>query len=167
MATGSNDSVAERDAPPSAALAARTPDQHASSVSSAVQYGPRGFDADAPFSPVQLARLDEAVTLGSAESGLYFSVYVGQLDVPTRGHAQRLHTQLGPIATRAVLCAVSPGQRVLEIVTGDESSLRLSDRSCALAALSMTAAFSSGDLTGGIVTGLRMLTDRSGHPTAG
>jgi hypothetical protein len=33
---------------------------------------------------------------------------------------------------------------------------------CALAALGMRAAFSGGDLTGGIVTGLRMLADAAG-----
>jgi hypothetical protein len=49
-------------------------------------------------------------------------------------------------------------------VTGEESARRLSDRSCALAALSMTTAFAGGDLTGGIVTGVRMLGDAAGKP---
>ncbi|MGI8868027.1 MAG: DUF5130 family protein [Mycobacteriales bacterium] len=128
-----------------------------------VQQGPQGVD-DHLFTPAELARIDEALTLGSEESGLYFSVYIGHLDVPARGHAERLHAQLGPVASRAVLIAVSPGQRTVEIVTGEESSLRLPDNACALAALSMTAAFGAGDLAGGIATGLRMLSDRSGHP---
>ena len=37
------------------------------------------------------------------------------------------------------------------------------NKSCALAALSMRASFSAGDLTGGIVTGLRMLSDAAGR----
>jgi hypothetical protein len=37
-----------------------------------------------PFSPRQLSRLDEALTLSSRETGVDFSVYVGALDGPTR-----------------------------------------------------------------------------------
>jgi hypothetical protein len=38
----------------------------------------------------------------------------------------------------------------------------LPNRACALAALAMRASFANGDLTGGIVTGLRMLADSAG-----
>ena len=116
-----------------------------------------------PFSPRQLARLDEALTLASRETGLDFSVYVGALEEPTRQHAERLHAGLGAKAPDGVLLAVSPGQRVLHIVTGELSSRRLPDRACALAALSMRASFTLGDLVGGIVNGLRMLSDQSGR----
>lgn len=116
-----------------------------------------------PFSPRQLSRLDEALTMASRETGLDFSVYVGALDEPTREHAERLHAGLGAKAANGVLLAVSPGQRVLHIVTGELSSRRLPDRACALAALSMRASLSLGDLTGGIVSGLRMLSDQSGR----
>ena len=38
---------------------------------------------DHPFDPVQLTRLDEALTLASRETGLRFSVYLGGLgDAP-------------------------------------------------------------------------------------
>ncbi|MGI8696114.1 MAG: DUF5130 family protein [Mycobacteriales bacterium] len=117
----------------------------------------------APFSPKELARLDEAISMSSAETGLYFTVYVGALDVPTRGSAARLHAQLGSLAPQAVVIAVSPGQGVVEVVTGIESGRRLPDRACSLAVLSMTAAFGAGDLTGGLVTGMRMLSDQAGH----
>ena len=116
-----------------------------------------------PFSPRQLARLDEALTLSSRETGIDFSLYVGALEEPTRAHAERLHAGLGEKAPNGVLIAVSPGQRKLHIVTGELSSRRLPDRSCALAALSMRASFSLGDLVGGIVNGLRMLSDQAGQ----
>lgn len=127
-----------------------------------VQYGPQGSlgSNDGPFTTRQLTRLDEALTLSSVESGLAFSVYVGELKAPTRAHAEALFEALAP---NAVLVAVSPGQRCLHIVTGDESSKRLPNRACALAALAMRASFSNGDLTGGIVIGLRMLADSAGH----
>ncbi len=122
--------------------------------------GPHGSERpDSPFTSRQLSRLDEALTLSSRECGLTFSVYVGALEAPTRGHAERLFERLTP---SAVLIAVSPGQRVVHVVTGEESAQRLPNRACALAALTMRASFSSGDLTGGIVNGLRMLADSAG-----
>ena len=77
-----------------------------------------------------------------------------------RAHAEALFERL---TDSAVLIAVSPGQRALHIVTGPESAKRLPNRSCALAALAMRASFANGDLTGGIVTGLRMLADAAGN----
>lgn len=127
-----------------------------------VQHGPRGLGIDASgFAPRQLSRLDEALTLSSRETGLIFSVYVGGFEQPTRAHAEALFEKL---SDEAVLVAVSPGQRVLHIVTGPESSKRLPNRACALAALAMRASFANGDLVGGIVTGLRMLADTAGRP---
>lgn len=125
-----------------------------------IQEGPRGtIFPDQPFTARQLARLDEALTLGSRESGLVFSLYVGELTTPTRAHAEALFEKL---TDDSVLVAVSPAQRALHIVTGPVSSERLPNRACALAALGMRASFSNGDLVGGIVTGLRMLADSAG-----
>ncbi len=121
---------------------------------------PRAAVLDGPFTTRQLLRIDEALVAADSESGLTFSVYVGPLEEPTREHAERLHDQLAD-ADSAVLLAVSPNQRVLEIVTGERASQRLPRQVCALAALSMTASFGGGDLAGGIVTGLRMLTDQA------
>jgi Domain of unknown function (DUF5130) len=126
-----------------------------------LQYGPQGHAASGgPFTPRQLSRLDEALTLSSRETGLTFSVYVGEFKPPARAHAEALFEQLDD---GSVLVAVSPGQRLLHIVTGPDSAKRLPNRACALAALAMRASFTSGDLVGGIVTGLRMLADAAGN----
>lgn len=114
-----------------------------------------------PFSPVQLSLLDEALTVASRTSGLPFSVYLGPLEGNTREYAESLQS-LSPDPERAVLIAVSPGQRVVEVVTGPEASRRLPDRSCRLAVMSMVASFKEGDLIGGVVSGLRMLSDQAG-----
>jgi hypothetical protein len=125
-----------------------------------LQYGPQGHvAAGGPFTARQLSRLDEALTLSSHETGLTFSVYVGEFKNPARAHAEALFEKLND---RSVLVAVSPAQRTLHIVTGPESAKRLPNRACALAALAMRASFANGDLTGGIVTGLRMLADSAG-----
>jgi hypothetical protein len=129
-----------------------------------VSFGPAPRDRlpAGPFTPRQLARIDEALTLSSLETGLTFSLYVGELVEPSRGMAEELFGKLGHVP-EPVLVAVSPGQRRLHIVTGRESARRLPNRSCALAALGMRASFASGDLTGGIVNGLRMLADSAGR----
>jgi uncharacterized membrane protein YgcG len=99
--------------------------------------------------------------LADRSTGLTFSVYVGDLDEPVRGHAEKLHGQLADPA-HSVLVAVSPNQRVLEIITGVEARKRIPDRSAKLAALSMAAAFGGGDLAGGLVAGLSQLADQAG-----
>ena len=116
-----------------------------------------------PFTTPQLLRLDEALRLADQSTGLTFSVYVGELDEPVRAHAEKLHAQLAE-PDRSVLLAVSPNQRVLEIVTGAAARRRLPDRSSKLAALSMAAAFGGGDLAGGIVSGLAQLAEHAGSP---
>lgn len=141
-----------------------------------LQYGPvPGAESGRfGFSPRQMARIDEAITFSTRETGLTFSVYLGPLEETEddrgqsdkgRDHAEQMLSKLAVDGVESpVLVAVSPDQRVLQIVTGEFSSRRLPNRSCALAALGMRAAFTGGDLTGGIVTGLRMLADAAGSP---
>ncbi|MCT2586865.1 DUF5130 family protein [Actinophytocola sp. S1-96] len=129
-------------------------------VSVAREYSPAV--SEVPFNTVQLSRLDEALTLSARSTGLGFSVYLGDLGEDTRSRAEELHASSGENAASAVLLAVSPGQRKVEIVTGAESTRRLPDRACNLAVMSMVASFKEGDLVGGLVSGLRMLSDQAG-----
>lgn len=117
--------------------------------------------ADQPFTPVQLTRLDEALTLTSRETGLRFSVYLGDLGDEAPARAAELHGQLEG-AAESVLVAVSPGQRVVEVVSGPAARVRLPDRGAKLAVMSMVASFREGDLLGGLLSGLRMLADQAG-----
>ena len=66
-------------------------------------------------------------------------------------------------AAKAVLIAVSPNQRILEIITGSDARKRISDRDAKLAALSMAAAFAGGDLAGGVLAGLDQLASHAGR----
>ncbi|HIV57249.1 MAG TPA: DUF5130 domain-containing protein [Candidatus Stackebrandtia faecavium] len=115
---------------------------------------------DGPFNVKQLLRIDEALSAADRETDLTFSVYVGPLHEPTIGAARGMHDQL-PDPENSVLIAVSPAQRKLEIVTGEIAAKSITDRSAALVALSMTAAFTGGDIARGIVDGLRMLADQA------
>lgn len=117
--------------------------------------------SEQPFTQVQLARLDEALTLTSRDTGLRFSIYLGDLGADPAARAADLHGQLEGSA-EAVLVAVSPEQRVVEVLTGAEARVRLPDRSAKLAVMSMVASFRESDLLGGLLSGLRMLGDRAG-----
>ncbi len=121
---------------------------------------------DEIFTFQELARLDEALTMSSRETGLRFTLYIGDLGKRTRVQAEEMHARSGGNPVDSVLIAVSPGQKVVEVVTGAGASRRLPDRACALAVLSMTTSFAAGDLVGGIVNGLRQLSDQAGHPAS-
>lgn len=114
-----------------------------------------------PFTPVQLSRLDEALTLASRETALRFSVYLGELGESPHERAVELLEALDG-SSESVLVAVSPGQRVVEVLTGPEARVRLPDRGAKLAVMSMVASFKEGDLLGGLLSGLRMLADQAG-----
>jgi hypothetical protein len=117
---------------------------------------------DGPLSPRALLRVDEALRLADASTGLTFSVYIGDLGESSRDTAELMHGQLADPDV-GVLIAISPNQRVLEIVTGSRARRRVLDRDAKLAALSMSAAFAGGDLGGGIVAGLAQLADHAGR----
>ena len=122
-----------------------------------------GVDAlDGPFTTRQLLRLDEALRVADQQTGLTFSVFIGDLEEPTREYAEQLHRQLDG-AAKAVLLAISPNQRILEIVTGGDARKRISDRDAKLAALSMAASFAGGDLAGGVLAGLDQLASHAGR----
>lgn len=118
------------------------------------------------FTADQEREISKACATATSETGIHHSVYVGPAEGDVRDHAERLHAALGRRATNAVLIYVAPGERQLEIVTGKNCGRRVTDRACTLAALSMTTAFSGGNLVGGIVTGLRMLSESAGRDLA-
>ncbi|MGH4012151.1 MAG: DUF5130 family protein [Pseudonocardiaceae bacterium] len=114
-----------------------------------------------PFRASELATLDDALARASRTVGLHFSVYLGDLGADPRARAEELHESMGDRADDAVLVAVSPGQQVVEVVTGSKAHNRLPDRGCKLAVESMVTAFKEGDLTGGLTSGLQILADQT------
>jgi uncharacterized membrane protein YgcG len=116
------------------------------------------------FTSRQAEHIGHAVATASAEAGLRFSVYVGRATGDVRGYARRLHAALGVEADVGVLVLVEPDARRVEIVTGRTARRRLDDRASGLAGLSMATSFAGGDLTGGIVNGLRMMAQAAARP---
>jgi hypothetical protein len=119
-------------------------------------------DREGPFTTRQLLRLDEALRIADQATGLTFSIYLGDLEEPLRESAEKLHGQIAN-PHKAVLLAVSPNQRRLEIVTGDEARKRITDRDAKLAAFGMAGSFSGGDLVGGLLIGLDQLASHAGR----
>lgn len=116
------------------------------------------------FTDDQVRDIERIIDLANAETGLNLSVFIGGADGDIRDAAEAKHKSFGAQADATVLILVSPGDRLLEIVTGAAAARRLTDRACALAALSMTTSFAAGDLVGGILTGVRMLAEAAGKP---
>jgi hypothetical protein len=116
---------------------------------------------DGPLSVRALLRVDEALRLADSSTGLTFSIYIGELGEDSRETAQLLHGRLADPDV-SVLIAISPNERILEIVTGSLARRRVLDRDAKLAAMSMSSSFVGGDLGGGIVAGLAQLADHAG-----
>ena len=108
------------------------------------------------FTPDQLYDIERAVRNAEAASGLHFSVYVGGADSETRPFALELLNEL-PDPDHSVLVYVDPAGRRLEIVTGAQARRQLTDTEAGLAALAMQTSFATGDLAGGLVTGVQQL----------
>jgi len=112
------------------------------------------------FTPDQLYDIERAVRHAEEVSGLHFSVYVGGADEETRPFALELLNELDD-PDHSVLVYVDPAGRRLEIVTGSLSKRQLSDTAAGLAALTMQTSFATGDLTGGLVTGVQQLGENA------
>ena len=123
--------------------------------------GPTGF-ADLPMNTQQLSLLDEVIDSAERLTGLRFSAYLGDLGSDSRATALGLHAGLGADAPNAVLVALSPGQRIVEVVTGTVAALRITDRAARLAVLNMVSAAGGGDLESALVNGIRTLADQAG-----
>lgn len=115
------------------------------------------------FTPDQLHDIERAVRNAEAASGLHFSVYVGGADSETRPFAIELLNELDD-PDNTVLVYVDPAGRRLEIVTGELARRQLSDAAAGLAALTMQTSFATGDLAGGLVTGVQQLGTHAHQP---
>jgi hypothetical protein len=113
----------------------------------------------APAALIESGQIRRAITLAEKRTGLNWSVFIGSLGAEPRKQAEARHAELGPAAARSVLIAVDPAAHHLEIVTGAHARTQLDDRSCALAAASMTSTFAVRDLDGGIARGILAMVE--------
>jgi hypothetical protein len=114
------------------------------------------------LSESQRAVLDRVVQRARSICGYCFGVYVGPLP-EGRASAIAQHAML-PDPTSAVLVAVDPSTRIIEIVTGRTVAVDLDDRACELAALAMKSSFAADDLVGGLRDGVTLLAEHARAP---
>ena len=105
--------------------------------------------------------LTRSVKLAREISGLAFGVYIGELP-QGRESAFARHAQL-PAAESAILVAVDPDARTIDIVTGKEAHISLDDRSCDFATLAFVSCANAGDIVGGVREALIVM---AGHARA-
>lgn len=105
--------------------------------------------------------LDKAIRRAEQSCRFEFSVYLGPAEGDdTRAWATRLHNRLVAPA-RSVLILVDPRRRVIEVVTGGDVRLHLSDAEVELAVLAMSSEFAAGNLLAGLQRGIAMLADHA------
>jgi hypothetical protein len=117
------------------------------------------------FTDAQRHDVGRAVEDAQRDSGWVFALEVGPSADVSRAYAESLHARL-PDPSRSILIQVDPDRRTLEIVTGETVRRFVSNRSAALVAVTMQSAFAGGDLTRGLVAGIRQLAQLSRIPKA-
>lgn len=114
------------------------------------------------FTAVQRQDIAKAIRDAERISGRDFAVHVGPSGGDPRGYAEERHARLADPAN-SILIHVDPASRAVEVVTGADVRRHVPDRQVALAAISMQAAFATGDLTRGLLAGLQHLAGAARH----
>jgi len=110
-----------------------------------------------PFPIVDLVVLDNALKYGSRAAHARFAVYVGDLGADTAVTARELLAKV-PTPDNAVLLAVSPDQKAIEVVYGSEVKGRGVEESAPLGVSAAAASFKEGNLIDGLISGVRVLS---------
>ncbi len=110
-----------------------------------------------PFTTKELVTLDDALKYGSRGAKARFAVYLGDLGEDTAARAREILAKV-PTPDNAVLLAVSPNQRVIEVVYGSEVKGRGIEESAPLGVSAAAASFAEGDLMDGLISAVRVLS---------
>ena len=123
-----------------------------------------GLDAlDGPFTTRQLLRLDEALRVADQQTGLTFSVYIGELEEPVRDTPRSCTSRSSDPADGGADRGVAEPAACWRSSPATRPASGISDRDAKLAALSMAASFAGGDLAGGVLSGLDQLATHAGR----
>ena len=109
-----------------------------------------------PFPDRQLIELDTALLNATRRSRARFAVYIGDLGADTAARAREILGSV-PTAANAVLLAVSPDQRAIEVVYGSSVRGRGVESSAPRGVVTAAAALREGDLVGGLVSALQVM----------
>jgi Domain of unknown function (DUF5130) len=110
-----------------------------------------------PFPTKDLVVLDNALKYGSRAAGARFAVYIGDLGADAAATARAVLASV-PTPNNAVLLAVSPNQKVIEVVYGSEVRGRGIEEAAPLGVSAAAASFKQGNLIDGLISAVRVLT---------
>lgn len=110
-----------------------------------------------PFPIIDLVVLDNALKFGSRAAQARFAVYIGDLGADTAATAREILAKV-PTPDNAVLLAVSPDQKAIEVVYGSEVKGRGVEESAPLGVSAAAASFKEGNLIDGLISGVRVLS---------
>ncbi|CAJ1581534.1 DUF5130 family protein [[Mycobacterium] wendilense] len=116
-----------------------------------------------PFSIKELVEVDEALKWGSRAAKARFAVYLGDLGPDPAAEARKLLARV-PTPNDAVLIAVSPNQKAIEVVYGAGVRGRGAEAAAPLGVAAAASAFKEGNLIDGLVSAIRVLSASISRP---
>ena len=116
-----------------------------------------------PFSIQDRVALDEALKYGSRSSKARFAVFIGDLGADTAASARGILGRV-PTPDDAVLLAVSPNQRAIEVVYGSALQGRGAESVAPLGVAAAASAFQEGNLIDGLISAIRVMSAGISRP---
>lgn len=110
-----------------------------------------------PFPVKDLVRLDDALKFGSRRAKARFAVFIGDLGADTAATAREVLAKV-PTPNNAVLLAVSPNQKAIEVVYGSEVQGRGIEESAPLGVKAAAASFNYGNLMAGLISAIKVMS---------
>jgi uncharacterized protein DUF5130 len=110
-----------------------------------------------PFPTMDLVVLDDALKYGSRAAKARFAVYLGDLGEATAATARDILAKV-PTPDNAVLLAVSPNQRAIEVVYGKDVKGRGIEEAAPLGVSTAAASFKDGNLIDGFVKAVQVMS---------
>ena len=124
---------------------------------------PDNLPGQYPFQALDLVTLDDALTQASRQSKARFAVYVGDLGVEPSASARRILADV-PTPSNAVLLAVSPDQRAIEVAYGADLRGRGIESAAPLGVSAAASAFREGNLIDGLISAVRVMSAAISRP---
>jgi len=110
----------------------------------------------------QRAEIQRIVQRAREICGYEFGVFVGELD-NGRESAIAMHAAMSD-PNSAVLLAIDPVSRTMDVVTGGRVKRNLEDRTCEFALLTLRSSIQVDDLTGGVRDAVMLLAEHARAP---
>jgi len=110
-----------------------------------------------PFPVKDLVVLDDALKYGSRAAKARFAVYLGHLGGDTAAGARQILAKV-PTPDNAVLLAVSPNQRAIEVVYGSDVKGRGIEESAPLGVSAAAELLKDGKLMDGLIKAVQVMS---------